>query len=62
MSIYLKELCIDLKLFRDAQFLHTEEQDMLAFERSLNKAWSSIERVWQRTVEHKSSVSLIIDS
>ena len=44
------------------KFLNNEEQDRLVFERSLSKAWSSIDRVWQRTAELKCTVSLNIDS
>ena len=55
-------LCEELALFSDARFLHPEEQHKKAFQLRFNEAWNSIERVWQRAVERKASVSIILES
>ena len=52
----------ELALLSDSRFLRPQEQHKKAFERSLKEAWNSIERVWQRAVERKASISLILDS
>ena len=52
----------ELALLSDSRFLRPQEQHKKAFERSLKEAWNSIERVWQRAVERKASVSVILDA